>query len=101
MLVHELSQHYLDNKANPSLDTSITMGLLPSIPSVRLSRKHFLLGNYLVPKSCVIFAYEKNNAGKYKKTKTLNVCETCNVHVCKNCFERLHTRSKPKRKYIT
>ena len=64
MLVHELVQSYLDKKANPNLDTSITKGILPLIPSVRLSRKHVPLSNYPVRKSC---AYEKNSAGKYKQ----------------------------------
>ena len=92
MLVHELVQPYLDNKANPNLDTSVTRGQLPSIPSVRLSGKHFPSSNYPVHKSCVVCAYEKN-AGKYKKTKTSNFREKCNVFVCKNCFERYHTNN--------
>ena len=98
MLAHELVQPYLDSKANPDLDTSVTRGKLPSIPSIRLSGKHFPSSNHPVRKSCVVCAYEKNNAGKYKKTKTSNLCEKCNVFVCKNCFEWYHTHSQPKRK---
>ena len=57
--------------------------------TVRSSGKHF----------CIVCAYEKNSVGKYKETKTSNFCEKCNVYVCKNCFERDHTHSQPKRKY--
>ena len=70
MLVHELIQPYLDNKANPNFGISITKGQLPSIPPVRLSQESFPLSIYPVHKSCVAFAYEKSSAGKYKKTKT-------------------------------
>ena len=41
---------------------------------------------------------ENNSTGKYKKAKTSNFCEKCNVYVGKNCFERHHTGSQPKRK---
>ena len=98
MLAHELVQPYLDNKANPNLGTSITRGRLPSIPSVRLSGKYFPLSNYPICKSCIVCAYEKNSAGKHKKTKTSNFCKKSNICVCKNCFKQYHTHSQPKRK---
>ena len=97
MLVHELVQPYLDNKANPNLDTSITRGWLPLILSARLSEKHFPFSNYPFFKSCVLCAYEKNSAGKYKKVKASNFCEKCNVYACKNCFEQHHTHIQPKK----
>ena len=73
MLNHELVQHYLDKKANPNLDTSMTRGRLPSIPSVRLSRENFPSSNYPVRKSCTICAYKKNSVGKYIKKKTIKL----------------------------
>ena len=96
MLVHELVQSYLDNKTNPNLDTFITRDRLPSVPSIRLSRKYFPSSNDPVRKSCVVCVYEKNSAGKYKK----NIYEKCNIYVCKNCFEQYHTPGQTKRKYI-
>ena len=45
----------------------------------------------------IVCAYEKNGTGKYKKTKLSNFCEKCNTYVCKNCFERYHTCSQPKK----
>ena len=100
MLNHELVQHYLDKKANPNLDTSMTRGRLPSIPSVRLSRENFPSSNYPVRKSCTICAYKKNSVGKYIKKKPSNFCEKCNVYVCKTCCEQYYTCSEPKRKEI-
>ena len=41
------------------------------IPYIRLSEKDFPLSNYQIRKSCVVCAYDKNSAGKYKK-KTSN-----------------------------
>ena len=41
-------------------------------PYIRLSEKDFPLSNYQIRKSCVVCAYEKNSAGKYKKRKTSN-----------------------------
>ena len=66
--VHELVQPYLDNTANPNLEAYITRCQRPSIPSVMLSGKNFPSSNYPTRKSCVVCAYEKNNAGKYEKT---------------------------------
>ena len=66
MLVHELVQPCLGNKANPIWGTSITRGQICLIPSVRLCGKHISLSNYPIHKSCVVCAYEKNCAGKYK-----------------------------------
>ena len=86
MLVHEIFQPYVVNKASPNLDTSITRGQLSLIPSVRLSQKHFRLSNYLVRKSCVVNTYDTNSAGKQKKTKTSNVFKKCNVYISQNCF---------------
>ena len=100
MLAYELVQPYLDDKANPNLDTSVTRGRLSSIPSVRLSGKRFPSGNYPVCKSCVVCAHEKNRAGKYEKTKTSDFCEKCNGFVCKNWFERYHIRNHPKGLYV-
>ena len=79
MLVHELVQPCLGNKAKPHYDTSVTRGRLHLIPSGRLSGKHFALSNYPICKSCVPCAYERNTAGKYKKIKTSNCCEKCNT----------------------
>ena len=64
MPVHELFQPYFGNKTDPNLDTSIIRGRLPSIPSARLSGKHFPWSNYPVRKSLVVCAYEKNSVGK-------------------------------------
>ena len=86
MLVHEIVQPYVVNKASPNLDTSITRGQLSLIPSVRQSQKHFRLSNYLVLKSCVGNTYDTNSAGKQKTTKTSNVFKKCNVYISKNCF---------------
>ena len=69
MLVHELVQAYLGNKANPNLDPSIARGRLPSIQSARLSRNHFPSSDYPVCKCCVVCAYEENSTSIYKKTK--------------------------------
>ena len=98
MLVHELVQPYLDNKANPNLDTSITRGPLPAIPSIRLFGKHFPPSNYLIFKRCGVCAYEKSSASEYKKTKASNFCEKCNVYVCKNFFKGYHNLSQPESK---
>ena len=48
MLIHELVQPYLGNKANTDLDTSVTKGRLPSIPSIKLSVKHFPSSNLFI-----------------------------------------------------
>ena len=98
MVFRELVQLYLDNKANPNLETFITRARLPSIISVRLSGKHFSSNNYPVHKFCCMCL--RKESCRYKKTKTSNFCEKCNFHVCKKCFEQYHTRSQPKRKYI-
>ena len=94
------SPNYLDNKANPNLDTSITKGQLPLIPFVRLSLKHFQLSNYPVPESCVACTHKivQANINKYRETKILDICEKCNVYVCKSCFEQYNTCSQPKNK---
>ena len=81
MLAHELVQPCLGNKANLNQGTSITRGRLHLIPSVRLSGIHFALRNYPTCKSCVLCAYEKNSASKYKKIKTSNFYQKCNAYV--------------------
>ena len=67
ILVYELVLHYLDNKANPELGTSVTRGRLLSISSIPLSGKCFQSSNHPVCKMCVVCAYKKNNAGNYIK----------------------------------
>ena len=42
---------------------------------------------YVFRTSCVVCVYEKNNAGRYKKTKTSNFCEKYNVFICKKLFQ--------------
>ena len=53
---------------------------------------------YVFRTSCVVCFYEKNNAGRYKKTKTSNFCEKYNVLSAKNCFKVYHAHCQPKRK---
>ena len=69
MIIHKLVQPCLDMEASPNQGISIIRGRLHSIPSVRLSEKHFPLSNYPIRKSCFVCAYEKISAGKYKKQK--------------------------------
>ena len=88
-LHNELVQPCLGKKANPDQDTSATRSQLHLIPSLRLSGKYFALSNYVILKSCLACAYERNSAGKYKKTKTSNFCEKCNVYVCKSMFRAI------------
>ena len=38
---------------------------------------------YVFRTSFVVCVYEKNNAGRYKKTKTSNFCEKYSVFICK------------------
>ena len=42
---------------------------------------------YVFCTSYEVCAYENNNAGRYKKTKTSNFCEKCNVFFCKKLFQ--------------
>ena len=72
---------------NPGFQKENVQSVPIKIPSIRLSGKHFPSSNHPVCKHCVVCAYGINNAGKYKKTKTSNFCEKCNVFVCKNCFD--------------
>ena len=69
MLVHELVQLYLNNKANTNLVTSITRSWLPSIPPVRLSGKCFPSSNYPVRESYVVFSVIKLAQANIKRRK--------------------------------
>jgi hypothetical protein len=90
-LAHQLVQPLLDMYADPNVGRA--SGRKPVDSDTSLKGKHFAIS--MQPRrSCVVCAYEKTSASKYKKTKTVNYCPKCEKYVCRHCFEAFHTRSK-------
>ena len=56
--------------------------------------KHFPISMYPKRKTCTACGYKTDKNGKQSRKKTSNYCEKCDLYICKDCFEKFHTRSK-------
>lgn len=95
MLVHELVQPLLDERADPgNLNEAETRGRPTINDAVRLRGKHFASSIYPSRKTCHVCGYKyKTQSGKQAKKKTSNFCIKCNLPICKQCFEPFHKNS--------
>lgn len=91
-LVHQLVQPLLELRSNPGQLNIPGPGRKPLRNDQRLGGKHFPQHTQK-RKRCVVCAYQKNENGKYKDTKTVNYCPKCDKHICIGFFETYHTRS--------
>ena len=87
-------QVYFDARADPNdMENQERIGRPANIDAFRLRGKHFAVSRHSQRKVCTSCGYKSVN-GKQSRKKTSNFCEKCNVFICKNCFERFHTKSK-------
>ena len=95
LLIHEMVQPFLDARANPETTNMLsTPGRPADIDVLRLRGKHFPISMYPKRKTCTACGYKTDKNGKQSRKKTSNYCEKCDLYVCKDCFEKFHTRSK-------
>ena len=99
MLVHELVQPLLDQRAAAFVEVKGRPAQPKSIPkqkvdpNIRLTGKHFRKTRNPRSKCCVC-AYKINpKTGKRFDKKTVDYCYKCEKYVCENCFEDFHTKS--------
>ena len=71
-----------------------TPGRPADINVLRLRGKNFPISMYPKRKTCAANGYKTDKNGKQSRKKTSNYCEKCDLYVCKDCFEKFHTRSK-------
>ena len=95
-LIHELVQPLLDARCDPNnLAEKERIGRPANIDYVRLRGKHFSVSRYPTRKTCTGCGYKKNGrTGKQSRKKTYNYCVKCDLPICKECFERFHTKSQ-------
>lgn len=95
VLVHELVQELLDERADPHSTQVEGRGRPTDVDSVRLRGKHFATSIYPARKTCSVCGYKTKNAqGKQIRKKTSNFCKVCNLPICKDCFSGFHTNSQ-------
>lgn len=88
-------QPLLDLIASPNCPTYLraTKGRRPLSAAKHLIGKHFAYKSKKRGR-CVVCGDQKSSTGKRKDTKTLNMCQKCNVFLCQGkCFEDYHTRT--------
>ena len=92
--IHEMVQPFLDTRANPETKNILsTPGWPADIDVLYLRGQHFPISMYPKWKTCIACGYKTDENGKQSRKKTSNYCEKCDLHVCKDCFEKFDTCS--------
>ena len=93
--IYEMVQPVLDTRAIPeATDMLLTQSRPADIDVLRLRGKHIQISMCPKRKTCAACGQKQIKNGKQSRKKSSSYCEKCDLFICKDCFEKIHARSK-------